>query len=252
MSCMPTFPDDLNLADYFLFDRLTRGPGRAGRAALRRPHAGPTPRSRIARARSPGTWSRSGCAPEQRVYIVLPDTPPFAWSIFGTLAAGGVVAMGNPVAPTDDLAYVLDYIRARGADHHARRSPRRLAPALAALPHLRTILLCPTPRPATIRRPRSRCRPSVVRTGQQALSLDAAIARGPPARPRRCRSRAATIRRSGCSRRARPAEPRPRCTATATSRSTPRSTRSARSATARTTSRSACRGCSSATRPART
>ena len=49
---------------------------------------------------------------EQRVYIVLPDVPPFAWGIFATLAAGGILAMGNPIAPTDDLRYVLDYIRA--------------------------------------------------------------------------------------------------------------------------------------------
>src|SRR5262249_13237962 len=53
-----------------------------------------------------------GLTPEQRVYIVLPDTPAFAWSIFGTLAAGGVVTMGNPISPVEDLAYVIDYVRA--------------------------------------------------------------------------------------------------------------------------------------------
>ena len=53
-----------------------------------------------------------GLTREERVYVVLPDLPPFAWSIFGILAAGGVLAMGNPASPADDLAYVIDYIRA--------------------------------------------------------------------------------------------------------------------------------------------
>jgi benzoate-CoA ligase family protein len=43
---------------------------------------------------------------------VLPDTPPFAWAFFATLAHGNVVTMGNPVAPRDDLAYVVEYVRA--------------------------------------------------------------------------------------------------------------------------------------------
>ena len=53
-----------------------------------------------------------GLRQEERVLIVLPDVPAFAWSFFGVLKAGGVVAMGNPDAPTKDLAYLLEYTRA--------------------------------------------------------------------------------------------------------------------------------------------
>ena len=99
-----TFPDDFNLADYFLFDRDARGQGRQGRDPVRRSRVDLRARSPSGRARSRAGSSTHGLAPEQRVYIVLPDMPPFAWSIFATLAAGGVLAMGNPIAPPDDLA----------------------------------------------------------------------------------------------------------------------------------------------------
>lgn len=108
---MVRFPDDFNLADYWLFARERDGKG--GKVALRFGDRSWTYSDVADRARGLARFLvTSGVAPEQRVYIVLPDTPAFAWSIFGTLAAGCVLAMGNPIAPTDDLAYVLDYVRA--------------------------------------------------------------------------------------------------------------------------------------------
>ena len=78
--------------------------------------------------------------------------------------------MGNPNAPIDDLAYVVDYIRAVGRDHHARgrrwRSPsgchRRRGRARCCW--------CPTPRPATTPSAGSSCpsRPDRRYTGQTA------------------------------------------------------------------------------------
>ena len=76
------------------------------------------------------------------MYIVLPDLPPFAWSIFGALAAGGVLTMGNPIAPTDDLVYVLGYVRA-AVLITTPAVARALAPSLPSLPNLHTILLAP-------------------------------------------------------------------------------------------------------------
>ena len=84
----------------------------------------------------------TGLAPEQRVYVVLPDVPPFAWGIFATLAAGGILTMGNPAAPAADLEYVIGYVRARVL-LTTPAVAEALAPALAALPGLRTILLAP-------------------------------------------------------------------------------------------------------------
>ncbi|MGB0648153.1 MAG: benzoate-CoA ligase family protein, partial [Bradymonadia bacterium] len=52
----------------------------------------------------------SGLQLGQRVYIILPDCPPFAWSFFGALKAGAVVAMGNPISSPSLLTDVIDYI----------------------------------------------------------------------------------------------------------------------------------------------
>jgi benzoate-CoA ligase family protein len=105
------FPDDFNLADYWLFDREREGKG--GKVALRFGDRSWTYQQVADRSRALARVLRvGGLRPEQRVYIVLPDTPAFVWSIFGTLAAGGVVAMGNPQSPVEDLSYVIDYLRA--------------------------------------------------------------------------------------------------------------------------------------------
>jgi benzoate-CoA ligase family protein len=106
------FPDDLNLTDYFLLDRLKEGLG--NKVAIRFGERAWTYAEVADRSIALARWlvGVAGLRPEERVYIVLPDLPAFAWSIFGTLAAGGVVTMGNPIAPVDDLAYVVDYVRA--------------------------------------------------------------------------------------------------------------------------------------------
>jgi len=137
----PTFPDQFGLARYFLFDRIDEGLGE--KHAVEYGDLFYTYAEVAARARSLALyWNNLGLTPETRVYIVLPDTPPFAWSFFGTLAAGGVVAMGNPLAPRDDLAYVLDYVRA-GALVTTPAVARDMAPALRAARWLKSVLLVP-------------------------------------------------------------------------------------------------------------
>ena len=136
-----TFPEDFNLADYWLFAREREGKG--DKVALRFGDRSWTYAEVAERSRSLARYLvDAGLRPEQRVYIVLPDMPPFAWGIFATLAAGGVLTMGNSIAPVDDLRYVLDYIRA---------AVLITTPAVAAslaqhygeLPDLQTILLAP-------------------------------------------------------------------------------------------------------------
>ncbi|HEX3759803.1 MAG TPA: benzoate-CoA ligase family protein [Kofleriaceae bacterium] len=137
----PTFPDELNLADYFLFDRLREGKG--DKVAIRFGDRAWTYAEVADRARALArTLVARGLGPEQRVYIVLPDVPPFAWGIFATLAAGGILTMGNPAAPADDLAYVLDYVKA-AVLITTPEVGEALAPRLAALPHLIGVLLAP-------------------------------------------------------------------------------------------------------------
>lgn len=107
----PTFPDVFNLADYFLFDRIAEGLGAL--PAVRFGDRAWTYDDVAERARSfAATLRDGGLRAEERVLLVLPDVPPFAWCFFGALKAGGVIAMGNPDAPAEDLAYVLEYTRA--------------------------------------------------------------------------------------------------------------------------------------------
>lgn len=107
----PTFPDVFNLADYFLFDRIAEGLGAA--TAVRFGDRAWTYDDVAARARDFAAALRDGgLRAEERVLLVLPDVPPFAWCFFGVLKAGGVIAMGNPDAPAEDLGYVLEYTRA--------------------------------------------------------------------------------------------------------------------------------------------
>jgi len=137
----PIFPDTLNLAQYFLFDRLDEGLG--GKSAVEYGDHSYTYAAVAARSRSLALyWKDLGLAPESRVYVVLPDSPPFAWAFFGALAAGSVVAMGNPLSPRDDLAYVVSYVRA-GALVTTPAVARDLAPALRDAYWLKSLLLVP-------------------------------------------------------------------------------------------------------------
>ncbi len=104
-------PDVFNLADYFLFDRIAEGVG--AEIALRfgdRAYTFDDVATRTTALAS--ALLARGVRPEERVLIVLPDLPPFAWTFFGVLKAGAIVAMGNPDAPVHDLEYLLEYTRA--------------------------------------------------------------------------------------------------------------------------------------------
>jgi benzoate-CoA ligase family protein len=135
------FPDELNLADYFLFDRLDEGLG--DKVAIRYGDRAWTYAEVADRTRALARYLQSvGVRREQRIYTVLPDTPPFAWSFFATLAHGATVAMGNPAAPADDLAYVVGYSRAATLVTLPQVADA-LAPALLESPYLRAVLLVP-------------------------------------------------------------------------------------------------------------
>lgn len=107
---VPSFPEQFNLADYFLFDRIEEG--KENHTAIRFGELEYTYGEVARRSKGFAQYLRSkGITPEQRIYTVLPDSPPFAWSFYGTLAAGAVVAMGNPYAPVQDLDHVVRYSR---------------------------------------------------------------------------------------------------------------------------------------------
>lgn len=135
----PTFPDRFNLADYFLFDRLAEG--RGSHVAIRYGARAWTYDDVAARTNKlAGALQKLGVRPEERVLIILPDTPPFAWSIFATLKIGAVLTMGNPEAPPQDLAYLVEYTRA-SVVITVPRTAAALTAAFAASPMLRQVLL---------------------------------------------------------------------------------------------------------------
>lgn len=106
-----SFPPDLSLARYYLFDRLAEGLG--DNVAIRfgdrsYTYAAVAEKTR----RTNGAFAAAGIRRGERVLVILHDVPPFAWAIFGTLARGAVLAMGNPLAPDDSLAYLVRYTRA--------------------------------------------------------------------------------------------------------------------------------------------
>ncbi len=111
MSSPVTFPEDLSLARYFLFDRLDEGHG--AKVALRYGDRAVTYEA-VARQtkKMTGLFAAHGVRRGERVLIVLPDAPPFAWTFFGVLARGAVVAMGNPHASPSSLEYLVRYTRA--------------------------------------------------------------------------------------------------------------------------------------------
>src|SRR4051794_29909781 len=143
MAAPPTFPDDFNLADYFLFDRLAEGLG--DRTAIlfgerRYTYAEVAERTR-ALASFFAAAGNGGVPRESRVLIVMHDTPAFAWAFFATLYHGAVVAMGNPEAPAADLAYLVEYTRAT-AVITIPRVAAAIRPALAAA-GLEALVLAP-------------------------------------------------------------------------------------------------------------
>lgn len=109
---MPDWPPErLNIADYFLFDRLREGQG--DREAIRTDRGSFSYQDVASRVtRFAATLARKQVKPEQRVLIALPDGVDFVAAIFGTVAVGAVAVMINPELRPDHLAAILTSSRA--------------------------------------------------------------------------------------------------------------------------------------------
>jgi benzoate-CoA ligase family protein len=136
-------PEQLNIADYFLDDRIREG--RGDRIALRTDAATVSYAELQVLANRFGTLLRhEGVRPEERVIVALPDGPDFAAALFGVLKIGAVVVMVNPHLRPEAVRAFFDYTRARvalvgeeavetfgQAAAGARHAPRLLCPAEA-------------------------------------------------------------------------------------------------------------------------
>lgn len=105
-------PERLNIADYFLDARVREG--RGGRPALHTDGGSLTYSEVQALANRFGNvLAASGVEPEHRVLIALPDGAGFVGALFGALKLGAVGVMVNPGLPPAEIAYFLEYTRAR-------------------------------------------------------------------------------------------------------------------------------------------
>jgi benzoate-CoA ligase family protein len=133
-------PEQLNIADYFLDNRIREGLG--DRMALRTDEAVVSYGELQVLANRFGNLLREeGVRPEERVIIALPDSVDFVAALFGVLKIGAVVVMVNPHLRADAITSFFDYTRAtaaltdpetaptfRAAARTARHPPRLLVP----------------------------------------------------------------------------------------------------------------------------
>jgi benzoate-CoA ligase len=111
------FPERFNMADYFLYHNLREGRGE--KVCLYYKDASYTYAEVAEMSDRAGNMLRElGLEAEDRVLIVLPDCPEFAFTWFGAAKIGAVIAMVNTILPASDYEYYLEYTRARVAVVH--------------------------------------------------------------------------------------------------------------------------------------
>ena len=102
----------LNIAEWFLCDRLAEG--RGDRVALRLADHDLTYAEVDRLANRVGNALRAlGVRQEERVLLALPDGAEYVAALFGILKIGAVVVMVNPGLPPDGLAAMVELSRAR-------------------------------------------------------------------------------------------------------------------------------------------
>ena len=133
------FPVHFNMADYFLYHNLEEG--REDKVCLYFNDQKYT-YGEVARMsnRVGNALREAGVRIEDRVLIVLPDCPEFVWTWFGAARVGAVITMVNPLLPSSDYRYYLEYTRARVAVVH-EVCLKPFAAAAEAADYLQTMLV---------------------------------------------------------------------------------------------------------------
>jgi acyl-coenzyme A synthetase/AMP-(fatty) acid ligase len=133
------FPERFNMADYFLYHNLEEG--RENKTCLYFDDKSFTYGEAARMSNRVGNALRMlGARIEDRVLIVLPDCPEFAWTWFGAARIGAVITMVNPLLPVADYEYYLDYTRAKVAVvHHSLL--KTFGEAGASARYLRSVLV---------------------------------------------------------------------------------------------------------------
>ncbi|MCA9657373.1 MAG: AMP-binding protein, partial [Myxococcales bacterium] len=121
-----TIPDRLNMAEWFLDARLAEG--RGDKTAIYYRDQEISYRAIVeASCQVTNLLRELGLRIEDRVLLLLLDTPEFAYAYFGVLRAGCVAVPANTWLTADDYAYYLEYARPRAVIVDAEVYPQ-LAP----------------------------------------------------------------------------------------------------------------------------
>jgi benzoate-CoA ligase family protein len=114
MTAPMEFPERFNMAWYFLDRNVEEG--RGDKRCLFWEDDAYTYREVQAQANRFGNALRVfGIHAEDRVLIILPDRPEFAFAWFGAAKVGAVIAMVNPLVTAEDFAHYFEYTRAKVA-----------------------------------------------------------------------------------------------------------------------------------------
>ncbi|MHC4840323.1 MAG: benzoate-CoA ligase family protein [Planctomycetota bacterium] len=108
---MPEFPEQFNMASYFVDSNIDAG--RENKRAMHFEGTDFTFGDAFRKVNRAGNGLlQLGLQPEQRLLTILQDRPEFAWFWFGGIKAGGVATQINPLLPEKDFAYFLNYTKA--------------------------------------------------------------------------------------------------------------------------------------------
>jgi benzoate-CoA ligase family protein len=144
-----TVPDQFNVADY-LVDRHVRE-GRGGRTAILCGDESVTYAQVAERSNRVGNGLRSlGVRREERVLLLLLDTPAFAYSFFGAQKIGAVPIPTNTLLKSQDYRYMLNDSRATVAIVSEPLFPQLATIPRDELPYLQHLVIDSRPAPDAI------------------------------------------------------------------------------------------------------
>ena len=111
---MITLPETFNVATHFV-DRNVQE-GRGAKVAIECGEERVTYQQLLENTNRTGNALRAlGVRPEERVLLLLLDTPEFLYSFFGAIKIGAVAVPVNTQAKPQDYEYILNDCRARVA-----------------------------------------------------------------------------------------------------------------------------------------
>lgn len=139
MADIPEFPERFNMASYFVDSNLEAG--RGAKVAIHCEGRRITFQQAFENVNRAGNGLLAlGLQPEQRVLTALHDRPEFAYFWFGAIKVGGVATQINPLLPTEDFAYYLNYTKAPVAAVDAE-ALEKFIPALSEARYLKHVIV---------------------------------------------------------------------------------------------------------------